>query len=362
MVDLISFRRELTPSQVDKVVRSLGSAPPIAESGGYAYQTICHNEAGCGKHKLLYYPSSALFHCFTECGETFDIFDLVIKAKYIQDGDIITIFNALEYIEQLLDIEAPEQMSEEKETTNDILKYLDRVSNEISLEERPLKKFDEWHLQKFPKTPPLDWLDEHISMNSIVKYEIGYDPLSCAITIPVRDKEGDLIGIRCRRLEQPIYERIGRYGPLINAHGAYNYPISFTLYGIDKTIGAISESKKAIILESEKSVLQLDSYYGDKNFSVACQGSNISIRQIMILKRLGVTEVTIGFDRQFEELGTQEYETHMRKVIKHANKIKQYIENVYIITDEEKMTAYKDSPTDKGKEVFEELYRKRVKI
>lgn len=360
MVDFKSFRQSLTIEQVEEVVVSLGSAPPQRDSFAFCFQTICHNEPSQeNSYKLYYYPSSALFNCFTECSDTYDIVDLVVKAKYVQDGDIITKFQALEYIENLLDIEAPTEEVEKKETTSEILAYLARVENAMSLEEKPLPTLKEEVLESFPKLPPLDWMDEGISLASIQKYEIGYDPISISITIPVRNKDGELVGIRCRRLEQPSWEKYGRYGPLITNDKSYSYPTSFNLYGLSQNLSSIKESQLAIIAEGEKSVLLGDTFFGNKNVVVATQGSNISLRQIRLLKGAGVKEVVIAFDRQFVEVGDEEYCGFLKKMLKLSRKLSDHFEKVSYICDEEKLTEYKDAPFDKGVETFKKLYLER---
>ena len=48
------------------------------------FPTICHNEdIEKASMKLYYYKSNKLFHCYTECGESFDIFGLI--KKYCKD-------------------------------------------------------------------------------------------------------------------------------------------------------------------------------------------------------------------------------------------------------------------------------------
>ena len=64
------------------VTEYLGSdEPEFDPNDNPIFQTICHNPAHHGKHKLFYYVESKQFHCYTECAENFDIFGLTCRAK-----------------------------------------------------------------------------------------------------------------------------------------------------------------------------------------------------------------------------------------------------------------------------------------
>ena len=56
----------------------------------------------------------------------------------------------------------------------------------------------------------------------------------------------------------------------------------------------IRKIKKAIVFESEKAVLQYDSYFGpESNISVACCGSNLITYQLELLLSLKVNRQTL---------------------------------------------------------------------
>ena len=111
----------------------------------------------------------------------------------------------------------------------------------------------------------------------------------------------------------------------------------------------------------EKSCLKYASFFGIENdISVACCGSSISNYQIQLLIEAGAKEIIIAFDRQFKEIGDNEFKKLKRKLaniyLKYSN-----IVNINIIFDKDKKTDYKDSPIDKGREVFVDLYLNRIK-
>lgn len=75
--DLI--KESLTLDDIRAILRDLGSEEPILDDkGNLIAQTICHHGS---KFKLYYYPDSRMFHCYTDCGDSFDIYELVIRSK-----------------------------------------------------------------------------------------------------------------------------------------------------------------------------------------------------------------------------------------------------------------------------------------
>ena len=120
--------------------------------------------------------------------------------------------------------------------------------------------------------------------------------------------------------------------------------------------------KKAIIFEGEKSSLLYQTYFGFENdISVACCGSNISSYQMQLLIDTGAQEIIIAFDRQFQNVGDEEYVHLIKNLKKIQLKYKNYVQVSYIL-DRKKLTGYKDSPIDCGKDIFLQLFKERVII
>ena len=120
--------------------------------------------------------------------------------------------------------------------------------------------------------------------------------------------------------------------------------------------------KKAIVFEGEKSCLLYQSYFGIENdISVACCGSAVSSWQINKLIEYGAIEIIIAFDRQFQKIGDEEYD-HWTKNLNAINlKYSGYVKISFIIDTKNKL-RYKDSPIDRGADIFKELFKDRVNI
>ena len=124
------------------------------------------------------------------------------------------------------------------------------------------------------------------------------------------------------------------------------------LYNLNLSKENIKRAKIAIVFESEKSTLKMRTYFGSENdISVACCGSNISARQMSLLLELGVNEVIIAFDRQFQEVGDEEFKHLTKNLTKIHNKYKN-LAIISFIFDKKMITGYKASPIDEGKEKF----------
>ena len=126
-------------------------------------------------------------------------------------------------------------------------------------------------------------------------------------------------------------EKYGKYRPVVINNLQYSHPLGMNLYGLNWSKDNIGIFNKAIVFESEKSVLQYASYFGfDNNISVACCGSNISNYQIEMLLRAGASEIIIAFDRQFQMVKDDEFNHHVRHLQRIYDKYKNYI-NIYPI-------------------------------
>ena len=188
---------------------------------------------------------------------------------------------------------------------------------------------------------------------------ICYDPINGAILIPHYDEDNRLIGIRQRTLIQEL-EIYGKYRPAKIQNQLCNHPLAFNLYGLNKAKENIQEMKIAIVLEAEKSVLQFLSYFGTKsNIAVAVCGSSLSKYQFELLKKLGVEEICIGFDKDFHPENLEERTQVENKLLKIHEKYGKDI-NLSFLFDNYDILSYKASPLDCGKEAFELLWRNRV--
>lgn len=352
-INLQELRESLTDEQIIKIVLSLG-AENYEDRGSYIiFPTICHNPRDQeASMKLYYYKESFMFHCYTECSENFDIFDLIKRVKEVNNEEY-DFYSIVYAIADLTSFDIFSETTKEKYITN-----IDKFKEE---EEIVLKEYDKTVLDLFTSYRPIEWTKEGISEKAMRKFNISYYIYKNKIVIPHYDIDGRLIGIRGRTLEKDEEKIYGKYMPLIVENKIYKHPLSFNLYGIFENKKDLMKYRTAIIFEGEKSVLKFNDYY-DYNIAVASCGSSLNFRQIEILvKDLGVQDIIIAYDKEFENFASQQARDYYNKLEKICKKYSNYC-NFYFLFDFNNLLEIKDSPVDKGKEIFEKLMKNKVKV
>ncbi len=355
--DLLKEKLEL--EQIYDLLDLWGGEPEYTD-GGLIATTICHNPPGLGSRKLYYYQNTQLCHCYSGCAEpSFDIFELCIKVMKIQKNLDWELYDAMDFIASYFGFEGTSVNQQSNELEDwEIFKRNIELPPPIVVP--ILQEYNSNILSRFAYPRIEAWEQEGITKEVQHRNLIGYYPVEEQIVIPHFDINNRLIGIRGRYLSDYYAERYGKYRPLHIMNKEYSHPLSMNLYNINNSKEAIRKSKIAIIFESEKSTLQYQSYYGYNNdISVACCGSNLSYYQVNILRDLGVNEIIIAFDRQFQKRYDDEYQKLINKLTSIYNKYKNMVK-VTIIFDKDMITPYKASPTDIGPEVFEKLLKERI--
>ena len=318
--------------------------------------TICHNPINEAESmKLYWYQNNKIFRCYTECNEAMSIFKLYQKYMALNHYPV-TIEEAEEYVKQCLKhiVINTNKISYNYEL--DLNKYQFN-SNIPALDEYP-----EEVLSYFTHYYHPTWLRDGITPKAMDKFHIGFSLGQNKIIIPHFDIEGRLIGIRGRALDKKEAETYGKYRPLQIGKITYAHPLQFNLYGIYEHQKGIQARRQAIIAEAEKSVLLDDGYYGDLSNCVACCGSTFNKYHISLLTNiLGANEIIIALDKEYTDWRTEKARKYKERIVSMCRKYSNQAVFSYI-WDYDNVLEEKDSPFDKGKEVFEHLYKTRVKI
>lgn len=185
------------------------------------------------------------------------------------------------------------------------------------------------------------WEHEGISRESMDKFHVYYDGFSDRLVYPIRDMTGNIVNIGGRILDPEWKEKKMR---------KYTYFFSWgtmeTIYGLFENIEAIMEAKEVIIFEGCKSVLIADTW-GIHNCG-ALLTSHLNPSQMKILAKLGC-RVVFALDNDV-----------CIRDDHNISKLKNYVNCEYLF-DKEGLLDDKDSPVDKGEEVYRKLYAKRVR-
>ena len=316
--------------------------------------TICHDG---DSHKLYYYENTKLFKCYTGSCGSFDVFELIQKQEHLDDLNaavyfVVQFFNLEGRIDQV-DVSSGEDWKI-FERYKKIAGIHTTINDKLILPEK-----NKAILKYYPQPLIKNWQKEGIEKEVCDLMNIRYDAINGGILIPHTDEDSRLVGIRIRTLVKE-FENDGKYRPWKNGKELFNHPLGFNLYGLDKAKENIKRQKVAIIVESEKSVLQFISYLGLSNdICVAVCGSSLSKYQFQLLYNLGINELIIGFDKDFQEKGSNEYYQVQDKWEKTYRKYGNLV-NMSFLWDKDNLLGYKSSPLDHGKDIFMHLFRNRV--
>lgn len=360
--DKLKIREALSSENIFELLTEWGGEPS-QENFGYVSSTICHNPPREGSRKLYYYENTGLFRCYTGCGEYFDIFELTVKVARIQWGKEYDLNDAVRWVAKKFNIlgEEAENPEEELEDWKYLANY-DRIQDIVIKDNSIiLKEYEKDILDRLNYTVKIrPWLEEGISEEALRQAHIGFYPGGDQITIPHYDQNGRFVGLRGRTVCQEEAELYGKYRPIKINKVLYNHPLGMNLYNLNNSKDNIKIIKKAIVFEAEKSTLLYASYFGVENdISVACCGSNISAYQMQMLMEAGAEEIIIAFDRQFQEIGDNEFKRLKANLIRTRNKYKRDV-MISFIFDKNKITGYKASPIDEGPEKFLRLFKERI--
>lgn len=186
------------------------------------------------------------------------------------------------------------------------------------------------------------WENEGISRTSLDKFQVFYDSFSDRLVYPIRNYEGKIVNIGGRTLDPQWKEKELRKYTYF-----YNWGTLDVIYGLFENMEYITKSGEIILFEGCKSVLIADTW-GIHNTG-AILTSHLNPAQMKLLAKLGC-RVVFALDKD-----VRIRDDH------NISRLKDYV-NVEFVWDKADMLDEKDSPVDKGLEVFEELYGQRVRF
>lgn len=349
-MDYEAIVEALDPDAVIALMQRLGADRYIDKGAYIIFPTICHNiDSVEASMKLYFYKDTKLFVCYTECGNQ-SIFKFL--KHYYESRQI-------EYDWYQDVYEVARDCSNFKGVDGFVIeKYKSlRERYDIKRKEKQLPEYSSNVLDCFVKEYPDEWLCDGITTSAMDKFGILYSISQNKIIIPHWDAAGRLVGIRGRALNDWEIENVGKYTPIRVEQTWYKHPLSMNLYGLNITKDNIRTHGICFLCESEKAVMQMENF-SFANCSVAVCGSNFNKYQLnIIMRECAPTEIVLCFDK--EELPGEE--KYFNKLYSICKKYNQYA-NFSFIYDREGLLKLKESPTDRGEEVFTKLLEKRVRV
>ena len=254
MIDLKELQLSLSNEYIIELVSELGSDEYKETDDAIIFKTICHNHS-CddASLKLYYYKKNKMFHCYTECGCNFNIYEL-FKKRYELLGISYNFYKDI-----VLKVAQHSKVNEIENGFYDVYKSeLERYkpySVELGIRGRALN-------------------EEDIAIGKYMPVQIG-------------DK---------------IYSH-----PL-----GYNlYGLNLNKENIKKRkIAIVFESEKSVLLYETL-------FGRENNIAVATCGSNFSLYQFKLLKEAGAERIIIAFDKEGENWKEKEkYREKLAKLCK----------------------------------------------
>ena len=320
-MDIRELKEEILQRELISDILSGIGCHHIQDRGEYI---SCGNRDGDNPKAIIVYKNEYIgcvnyTRQITKNGRSADIFDLI---AYVEDCSFA---EAMKFVCNIAGLDYYGETQELPESLQ-IIKLLKEISIGDNEEDNsPVKPISEHILSYYLPYGNKMFEMDNISLEVQQEFEIGFDPASGYITIPIRDSLGTLCGVK------------GRYfGESDEWHTKYTYIEKCNkgkiLYGHWQNRSCIKNSKTLFVVESEKAVQQLATM-GYRN-SVATGGKTISHYQIELITRTGCTPVlTLDKDVDEDELKSIA-EMFMDGI------------TVYAIIDKDNLLDEKESPSD----------------
>ena len=358
MINVKTLKANLTLEDYRKIEKTLGLREfSKNENQIVFYNADKHKDIIKQKPKLYFYFQNKIYISYS-ASRSYDIIGLVQAVKTTQ-GENFSFIDAINFILSVtgLDPKACQRLTHKKQYVweDELSKYV-RIKRGDNL----LPVFDKKILDELPKIYPEEWIKEGIKVETMEKYGIEFYPRLQATTIPCYNKEGDLIGIRCRHWQPQEIEN-GKYRPLqlLNPKIIYAFPTNKVFYGINYNWAEIERTSHVILVEGEKSVLKADSWWQENSNVLALYGSNIGLKRVKELIKMGVNHVTLALDSDFENINDENYKKFENKMIKLAELFRGYCTVDIVYNNINLKNWYKCSPFDADEKTWNKLYENR---
>ena len=333
--------------ELDKILSYLKRTFPtmlIEERTDYFLMpTICHNHNHeMASNKLYLYKNenqeNPLFHCYTECNETFNIYQLIQKIEHLEGREC-------DFKQAYKILNGNDFKGQQKKKEEDLIIKVPAFEHPLTLQ---LPEYNSSVMEIFDKVGfDHPWHLEGIDLEVLEKYNVRYSKSYEGVIIPHQDWRGRLIGVRIRTYNKEK-EANFKYMPIL-INGIYHrHPLSSNFYGLFQNQRSIRKHKRVYLFEAEKSVLIAESLFKE-NLSLAVCGKNLSDWQKnMLIHYLQVEELIVCFDK--EKDFTAEFGRQKQQFQSLSNFMK-----VGIMVDTDGVLRDKESPVDRTKEDFHSL-------
>lgn len=279
---------------------------------------------------------SLIVHDFAR-GVSTDIFAYIVKEKGENLGGV------LQKVKSLLKLENNWEPKKRKELFDGIY---NRIARKTSADEL-LPEYSQETLLEYSPLCNRRFQRDGISFETQRKFGIGFDISSQRITIPLYDELGRLVGVKGRINQSDLDDFTPKYLYLKECQASkylYGYFQNYQdLFGNEVVIG-----------ESEKMVMQASSF--GVNNVVGIGSNSLSQKQARLLLQLNPTKIIFALDEGLE-LEQTERNFRLLQTVMGFNQIEVYYWDYNKFPS---IKGTKNSPTDMGREVYDEIMKNQL--
>ncbi len=277
-------------------------------------------------------PGTQLYYDFSisSGGDVINFIEKYFSINFVDALNVLTKYAGYDILKEI-----PQSL----EATKQIKKFITRKNQPKEKQYRVLPD-DVMRQYEFNTTKLQAWIDEGIDADILRKYQVRYYNAEHAIVFPIFDLDGKIINIKIRYLNHTERGK-QKYGHL-HKIGRMDY-----LYNYQMALPAILDKKELLLFESEKACMQLATM-GIYN-TLALGTSHPNDDQMQILITLGC-DIVICLDKDKNPRND-----------KQLLKLRRYCK-AYYTWDTLNLLGEKDSPSDKGLDVFMQLYDNRRRL
>lgn len=268
----------------------------------------------------------AIWYCHG-CGRGGNIFTFVMLMKKV------SFYKALKYLAELTNVRATK--------VAEILKVFKHYKELPKSERIKRNHLPSSAMNHYTKEPIAEWIEEGILPEMLDKYQVRVDAHNKRIVFPIWDNDGNIVSISGRTLI-PNYKELDIRKYIY--YGKINCLDFF--YGYFQNKSAIEKCQQVILFEGAKSVMKAEGW-GYSNCA-AILTSHVSPEQIVELIKMNCKEIVFALDKNITD----------DEIIEHTRMLKRF-KLISIVKDRSDLLGEKDSPVDKGKEVWEKLFNER---
>lgn len=336
-------KRIFTEAKIEYILELLECWGIETEQGGKLY--VAGLPDGSNSRSVQVKNTESLISHVRSKGVKGDIFDIISFIIYEADTEekrkdsltkskfwLCQKLNYQEYIDEFYK-ETSEKV-EEKPKYNKWLNNLGCKKKSI-IENKVISQNE---LDRYGVIPYKNWLDEGLNIPTQKYFQVGIDVKSERITFPIHNCSGELIGVKARYcgMDKKVEDQY-KYLYLIPC----NKSIEF--FNFHRALPHITSKKEVIIVEGAKTVMYLYQW-GFKNV-ISIEGDTLSDEQIKILKDLGI---------DIKYIFVWDKDKDVKFVYNEVHRLKGRMR--FSIYDKDDLLYEKDSPSDRGKDIWIKLY------